>query len=525
MKSAIISKQTQRRLSPWRVLFAIFISLSVVYGVFQILDRWQDTIANRTFQPWFASYVDITATPQYAFEQLGSNPTQNNLILSFIVSSPSKACTPTWGGIYSMDDARAELDLDRRIARLRQQGGNIAVSFGGLLNDELAINCDNNKQLQEAYQSVVDRYKIDTIDLDLEGNGLTNIEALNRRALVMANLQQKQKSKEKNLAVWLTLPVSPQGLTQDGTNAIAQMLSNGVDLTGVNVMTMDYNKSREENQTMQDASERALIETHRQLGIIYKQAGINYSGSTLWSKIGATPMIGQNDVVKEIFTLKDAQGFNTFAISKGITRLSMWSANRDIECGENYVTLNVVSDSCSGVKQDKLSYASTLGKGFDGNISGNTSFTTTQTYEVKQKKDNPEESPYQIWTDTTTYLKNTKVVWRQNVYEAKWWTKGDIPDNPTLQSWETPWQLVGPVLPGEKPIPQATLPKGTYPTWSGAYVYDDGQRVLFEGIPYEAKWWTKGDSPAASSSDFDNSPWVPLTREEIDEVIKTEIGK
>jgi chitinase len=91
-----------------------------------------------------------------------------------------------------------------------------------------------------------------------------------------------------------------------------------------------------------------------------------------------------------------------------------------------------------------------------------------------------------------------------------------MPDDPVLQSWETPWELVGPVMPGEKPIPRATLPEGTYPNWSGADTYDTGQRVLFNGVPYKAKWWNQGQSPAASSSNANASAWVPLTQAEID---------
>ena len=106
-------------------------------------------------------------------------------------------------------------------------------------------------------------------------------------------------------------------------------------------------------------------------------------------------------------------------------------------------------------------------------------------------------------------------MWHKNVYEAKWWTQGDLPDNPVLQAWETPWQLIGPVLPGEKPIPQPKLPAGTYPIWTGSDEYQAGERVLFEGVPYQAKWWTQGDSPAAASSNQDASPWVPLTQAQV----------
>ena len=110
-------------------------------------------------------------------------------------------------------------------------------------------------------------------------------------------------------------------------------------------------------------------------------------------------------------------------------------------------------------------------------------------------------------------------MWHGNVYEAKWWTKNDLPDNPVLQSYETPWQLVGPVLLGEKPIQQPTLPKGTYPQWSGETTYEGGDRVLFEGVPFQAKWWNQGDSPAASAANSDSSPWIALTQTQIMDIL------
>ncbi len=102
-----------------------------------------------------------------------------------------------------------------------------------------------------------------------------------------------------------------------------------------------------------------------------------------------------------------------------------------------------------------------------------------------------------MWSADASYLEGTKIVWHHNVYEAKWWTSGDLPDDPVLSAYETPWQLIGPVLPGEKPVEQVTLPTGTYPSWSGTKQYDTGARVLFDGVPYQAKWWNTGDSPEA----------------------------
>ncbi len=520
MQKIIEEGGTYRRLSPWRVLLALVLLVGMSVGTVYSLSEWRDSKPVGDAKPWFAAYVDVTATPSFAFDQIGAN-TNRDAILSFIVSSPTDPCVPTWGGVYTLDQAGITLDLDRRIARLQQQKGGVAVSLGGLLNDELAVKCTDEVKLLKAYRDVIERYEIDTIDLDLENTGLTNNEAGSRRARVIAQLQKETRDNNKNLAVWVTLPVTPQGLSIDGTNGVSQLLKGGVDLAGVNVMTMDYGQSKTAGDSMQVSSEKALTNTHRQLGILYEQTGIYLNSGTLWSKIGATPMIGQNDVADEVFTLEDAKGLNEFAKSKGISRMSMWSANRDLECGSNYADTKKVSDSCSGVKQDKFAFSEALGNGFNGSLTNSSGFvTTSDNTSTEQVEDDPATSPYPIWADENTYLAGTKVVWHKNVYEAKWWTQGDLPDDPVLQSYQTPWELVGPVLQGETPIKQATLPAGTYPEWSGEEKYESAARVLFNGIPYQAKWWNQGESPAAASSDPNGSPWAPLTQAQINEIVK-----
>lgn len=515
-----MATEPQRKLSFVRIFLAVILLAMVIGGSWVTFQYLQQNKPVSRHTPWFAPYVDATATPLFAFEQLGTTQTKN-IILSFIVSSASNPCTPTWGNAYTLSQANGAIDLDRRIARLRQLGGNVAISFGGQSNTELAVRCTDSKKLLAAYQSVISRYSIDTIDLDVEGSDLTDAGALKRRAAVIATLQKSMRSQKKNLAVWLTLPVTPQGLTQDGTDAVAAFLNAKVDIAGVNVMTMDFGESKAPHDSMSQASETALLETQRQLGILYKQAGITLSSTSLWGKIGATVMIGQNDVSDEIFTRSDAQKLNAFALSQGVGRLSMWSANRDIACGDNYVNVQIVSDSCSGVAQSKLAFATVLSHGFTGDFSHNAQLVTKQdTNADLQTPDDPAKSPYQIWTPTGVYLQGTKVVWHHNVYQAKWWTQGDLPDNPVLQSYQTPWQLIGPVLPGEKPIPQPTLPIGTYAQWSGTKIYDVGDRVLFNGVPYQAKWWTQGDSPAASSANQNSSPWEALTQEEVTQVLQ-----
>lgn len=512
-----MSRYQDKHLSPWRVILGIAVLGALLAGSFYGVMRWNSEQLRAERSPWFASYVDITATPAFAFEQ--ENATNDrDVVLSFIVALPDETCTPSWGAAYTLDQASATLDLDRRIERFRQQDRDVAVSFGGLINDELAVTCKDVDKLTAAYRAVVDRYDIDTIDLDLEQSGLTDPDAAKRRAQAIANLQNERRANGKSLAVWVTLPVTTQGLSEDGTNGVTHLLEGNVDLAGINAMTMNFGDTLTDGQSMADGSKSALVQTHRQLGVLYQRTGTYLNDATLWSKLGVTPMIGQNDNDKEIFTLEDAKILNEFAASKNITRMSMWSVNRDVSCGGNYVDLKVASDSCSGVPQKRLEFTQLLSAKFEGDLALNAGIVTQEDQATELTSDDPATSPYPIWNEENAYLQGTKVVWRHNVYEAKWWTQGDTPDNPVLQIWETPWRLVGPVLEGETPIKQATVPDGTYPVWSGADAYDTGARVMFEGTPYQAKWWNRGESPAVASSSPNGSPWAPLTQEQINAI-------
>ena len=511
------TKRSRRRLSLPRLVVATVTTAALAAGGFVGVQQLT-AAAEITSQTWFAGYADVTATPSFAFESPASKAGKN-VVLSFVVSTPGDVCTPSWGAAYSLDEAANSLDLDRRIARLQQNGGEIAVSFGGQANDELATNCTSLTQLAAAYASVVDRYRVSTIDVDVEGANLTNRAANERRAAALAMLQTERRAAGKQLAIWLTLPVAPTGLDQSGQNAVRDTLAKKVDLAGVNAMTMDYGSSLKPGTSELQGSTQALTSTQRQLGVLYRQAGIRLSDKTLWSKIGATPMIGQNDVQAEVFPLTSATGLNEFARAHSIGRISMWSLNRDRTCGSNYVALKIASDSCSGVMQGKVAFADLLSASIKGSPKFSAAVvTTSEPVNAIQGKDEPATSPYAIWQDSNSYLEGTKIVWHHNVYQAKWWTRGNLPDNPVLNEWETPWLLVGPVLPGEKPIVVPTLPAGTYPNWTGANQFDKGARVLFDGVPFEAKWWNQAESPEAASANPDSSPWVPLTLTQIKEV-------
>lgn len=477
--------------------------------------RFEDSRAASATSSFFSAYVDVTATPTAAFEDVSVSRAKS-VVLSFIVADPGSSCEPSWGGYYQLGEAGTSMDLDRRIARFVQTGGEVSISFGGMANAELATACTDPARLEAAYQKVIDRYDITTIDLDIEGAGLSDSAAGERRANAIAAIQKKQIAADKGLDVWLTLPVAPTGLTSEGTTAVAQMLAAEVELSGVNVMTMDFNTGITTSAGMLDASISAAEATHEQLSTLYQATGSPVGEKTLWHKIGLTPMIGQNDVPSEVFDLDAARGLNEYAQKMGIGRMSMWSLNRDATCSTNYPDVKRVSDACSGVKQGDALFAEVLAHGITGKPATPTApATRTPEPSMAPVVDDPATSPYQIWSPQATYVGEDRVVWHGNVYVAKYWTLGDVPNNPSVRASDTPWDLIGPVLPGDKPQPVIEVPAGTYPEWSAATVYEVGDRVMFGDRILEAKWWTQGDSPQSALEGSNGSAWRKLTNDEV----------
>ncbi|MGX7679303.1 chitinase [Jatrophihabitans sp. DSM 45814] len=514
--------EPRRRLSWIRVL-GVFVVIGAIAASLVGFRSASNHSVVATASTSFAPYVDVTATPQFGFEDPAAS-TSTNLVLGFVVSSPGSACQPSWGGAYSLSSAASGMDLDRRIARLRQRGGEVSVSFGGAANSELSIGCKDVTQLSAAYRSVIDRYSVNSIDLDIEGTTASAPDVATRRAIAINALQQSEKAAGHSLSVWVTLPVSPSGLTAEGKTVLNAMLAAHVELAGVNGMTMDYGQPLSSGQTMASLSEGALTALQQQLRDAYSAAGSSLSDGQAWQHIGATPMIGQNDTASERFELADAQQLLAFAQSHRLRRLSMWSVNRDQTCGPNYANVEIVSNNCSGVSQAPAAFTKIFSAfSNDGSLSGGsvqpspTAGATTATPPAGSSNnsetgvDNPATSPYAIWNPAAAYPKNTKIVWHHNVYQAKWYTQGDTPDAPVATPSDTPWTLIGPVLPGEHPAPTPTLKAGTYPTWSSAKVYVGGDRVLFEGVGYQAKWWTQGDAPGAPVLAPSDTPWTLIT--------------
>ncbi|WP_430791924.1 chitinase [Actinoplanes sp. G11-F43] len=495
-------EQPAKRLS-WTRLGALVLVLGMVgaggtFGVMHLRDT-----AGPTAKSWAVPYVDVTLTPTFQFQDPAVNPAKE-VALGFVVADPNDGCTPSWGGAYTLGEASSDLDLDRRISQLRQSGGDVTLSLGGLNNSELAVACTDQDKLEEAYRTLIERYEVKTLDLDIEGTATADQASLQRRVKAVAAMQKEHD----DLAVWLTLPVSPTGLTEDGVGVVRGMLDGGVDLRGVNVMTMDYNNG-DKNPDMLALSLGALNGTHRQLTDLYLRLGQKLTSPQVWSRIGATPMIGQNDIDAERFTLSDAQGLANFAIDNGLGRVSMWSLNRDAPCTGTFANVVVHSNTCSGVDQGALAF-SKMFAGLPGEAIAGDTADSVKIPDQAVTVDDPKTSPYPIWRLTAMYVTGYKVVWRGVVYEAKWANSGIDPSAAPAAGTPSAWAVIGPVSPVEKapvPVPDVT---GVKRVWNAGTVYRRGARVIYNGLPYQARWVTKDEAPSTEFPIDADDPWKPL---------------
>jgi chitinase len=499
------TEEEVRRLSIPRVMTLIVIVIALVGATGLSLKRAVAGTPNHTAvaQTWFAPYVDATLTPTYEFQSPIDDPARQ-VVLGFVVASKSQPCQPTWGTYYTLAQAATTLNLDRRIAQVRSNGGEAIVSFGGQANSELADSCTDTTALENAYRSVISRYQSTTVDFDLEGQALDDQAGIERRAEALARIQQTTRAAGKHLSIWLTLPSEPSGLADNALSIVATMVKDGVDVAGVNVMTMDFTGPE---GNMLTAAEDALTAAHRQVAQVYRSYGIKLTATETWNKIGATPMIGQNDTDGEVFDQSDAAGLVTFAQTHHLGRVSMWSLNRDRRCGSEFAELDVHSDACSGTAENTLGFTDVLDR-LAGTAQVAAADRTALAF-IPNPIDNPATSPYPIWQPGTSYVSGYKVVREGYVYQAKWYNQGDDPAEQTQYSYETPWELVGPVLPGEHAPKVKTLPAGTYPAWSPKTPYTGGSEVLRNGLPYTAKYYNQGDDPLAAAEGSADSPWVP----------------
>ena len=297
----------------------------------------------------FAPYVDTSQRQDLG--AIAKAAGAKYVTAAFVLSGGG--CSAVWNGSA---DATFAGSLKAGLADLRAAGGDAIVSFGGSNGMEPAQACSDVPSLKAVYKSVIDGYDLTHVDFDIEGGATTDIASINRRSQALAQLQAEYAGQGKNLVVSLTLPVLPQGLTQDGLAIVGSAAKNGLRLGVVNLMAMDYGDwaAPSPDGKMGQYADQSAQSTHDQLKTVYP----TLSDAQLWAMVGITPMIGVNDTQGETFTVADAQVVAAFASQHHIGRVAMWSLTRDQQCAQGAGTW--ADATCSSIRQAPYAFSHTF---------------------------------------------------------------------------------------------------------------------------------------------------------------------
>lgn len=297
-----------------------------------------------------APYVDLGVWP--TFDLVRAAETQHILYFNLASVTADARNRPSWAGHeqHAIDGGHFDMALRRQIAELRVLGGDVAVSFGGAKGTELALAIDNADELKNAYRGVVDAYQLRRIDFDVEGAALVDTDSIERRSQAIGQLQRELSASGRKLEVWLTLPATRAGLTNEGIEVVNSALRHGVELGGVNVKISDGGgeSGKNDGKTGTHTIE-AAINTYYQL---QKRLGPSESAADIWSKVGVTPTIGRTG--DDTFEPKDARAVLDFAEQQGVGMIGMWSLNRERQGGTEFESAGAAA---SGVEQGVFEFS------------------------------------------------------------------------------------------------------------------------------------------------------------------------
>lgn len=283
----------------------------------------------------YAPYVDFTLNTIPDLASLASSKNITHYTLAFVVAKDANTCLPTWGTAYNINDYTQY----SKIKALRDAGGDVQVSIGGANNSPLAAACKNVNDLQQHYYDIVDNLNLKVLDFDIEGNWVADHESIQRRNTALKLVQERWKKEGRKVGLLFTLPILPTGLTPEGIYVLEDAKAKGVELTGVNVMTMDYGNSicQSSGKEGQNIHSKCATDAVDNLFQQVKKIWPEKSDSVINGMLGTTPMIGYNDVQGETFYIADAQKVMQQAKERQIGMIGIWSMARDQPGTQGYV--------------------------------------------------------------------------------------------------------------------------------------------------------------------------------------------
>jgi chitinase len=281
------------------------------------------------YAPYFPTWTwDDPGTYPYAnLVDLRNKTGMPGVTLAFVLSG---------GGCYTDGDVLARVDDIKAFAAM---GGQVKASFGGAAGTYLEASCGDPDSLAAAIGDFVDQTGITDLDFDIEQDAAYGLSSLRGQAL-------KKVQDAKGIRVSFTLPTNPDGLAGGGIQVVQGALDAGVQISHVNLMTMDYGEFH--GQPLGPVAIQSVEAAKGQLQAMI--AGL--TDAKAYAMLGATPMIGANDT-GEMFSLDDATLLAQFARDKKLGLVSFWAISRDRVC-------NTGKDGCSTVNSGSYDFHNIL---------------------------------------------------------------------------------------------------------------------------------------------------------------------
>lgn len=331
--------------------------------------------------------------------------------LAFIVAD--NGCTPAWEADSGLVDVSTDTQMGPIINAIRAAGGDVVVSFGGYNGTKLGQTCGTPQATASAEQSIINKYNLHALDFDLEEPEYENATAINNE-LGAAQILQANNS---GLYESITIPGTTSGTGYFGQQLLNNAKSLGYTPNAYSIMPFDGGFSGASSQISALQSFNTIL-----------MNTFGWSSATAYAHEGISSMNGRTDSA-EYFYQADFQTVLNFAESNHLARYTFWSINRDRQCNppDNNGSL---SGTCSSVPQNDWDFTK-----FAVQFAGATPPQATPT---PPSTSTPTPTPgtggsctgIAAWSSTTTYVGGNQATYNGSLWQAKWWTLGDIPGGP-----------------------------------------------------------------------------------------------
>ncbi|GAA0912433.1 chitinase [Nonomuraea longicatena] len=252
----------------------------------------------------YVSYVDTARAPSFDLPGHAARSGVRWYVLGHLVSG-GDGCAPRWSGRHEPGGD----PVANRIGRLRAEGADAGLSFGGPTGTDLADACASTRRLTAAYRRMVGAFDADFVDFEPRDD--LSLDVVLRRARAVRALQR-----ERPLHVSLTLPVGAAGLSERDLAVLRFTHEAGAVVSTVNLLAPIEPHSAGEGRMHRVAE--AVRAAHRQVGRVFALR----DEAAVWRRIAVTSVLTSPADLDEV----DARKLSTFAVRNELAWLSMRGA-------------------------------------------------------------------------------------------------------------------------------------------------------------------------------------------------------